>query len=181
MRFDVFRSLYAVEPSTIVHVARSVLCLPALKRFTARDVMRGHPSSSCSAAACAILALLMTAQSTPHPRLEILDISGNGEPLSLNVCLLEWRQLRCISRCLVIGGTGVVMSQRMCFMVACARFQYHGRMTAGRVFFCFFVLPFLLLTSLLHTHFAGRETVPFELKSHQRLRTQKAALLPPLL
>jgi hypothetical protein len=83
MRFDVFRSLYPVEPSTIVHLARSVLCLPALKRFAARDVMRGHPSSSCSAAACAILELLVTAQSTPHLRLEILDISGNGKPVSV--------------------------------------------------------------------------------------------------
>ena len=44
------------------------------------------------------------------------------------------------------------MSQRMCIMVACARFQYHGRMTAGHVLFRFFVVVFLL-TLLFHTHF----------------------------
>jgi hypothetical protein len=63
--------------------------------------MRGHPSSSCSAAACAILELLVTAQSTPHSRLEILDISGNGKPMSVHlsggICMRlprDWRYRR---------------------------------------------------------------------------------------
>lgn len=43
-----------------------------------------------------------------------------------------------------------------------------------------FVVVFLL-PLLFHTHFAGRKTVPFESKSHQRQQTQNVALLPPLL
>jgi hypothetical protein len=78
MRFDVYRSLYPVDPSTIVDLTRSILSLPFLKRFVARDVMRGHPSSSCSAAVSAILELLMTSPSMPHPCLELVDLSGNG-------------------------------------------------------------------------------------------------------
>jgi hypothetical protein len=78
MRFDVYRSLYPVDPSTIVDLTRSILSLPYLQRFVARDVMRGHPSSSCSAAVSAVLELLMTGPSMPHPCLELVDLSGNG-------------------------------------------------------------------------------------------------------
>ena len=85
MRFDVYRSLYPVDPSTIVDLVRAVLLLPFVKRFIARDVMRGHPASSCSAAVSAVLGLLMTGLSMPHPRLELVDLSHNG----VFVCVVE--------------------------------------------------------------------------------------------
>jgi hypothetical protein len=78
VRFDVYRGLYPLDPSTIVDLVRAVLLLPFVKRFIARDVMRGHPSSSCSAAVGAVLGLLMTGPVAPHPRLELVDLSDNG-------------------------------------------------------------------------------------------------------
>ena len=102
MRFDVYRSLYPVEPSTIVQFARSILSLPALRRFVARDVMSGHPSASCSAAVGAILQLLMANPSSPHPVLELVDLSGNGSgicsppsPVKCVLCVLKRRQVLC--------------------------------------------------------------------------------------
>ncbi len=107
MRFDAYRSLYPVEPTTIVQFSRSILHLPRLKRFIARDVMNGHPSSSCSAAVSAILGLLMAGPSSPHPFLELVDLSGNGRllyqrgafffaPLRWELCLTNIPQaLRC--------------------------------------------------------------------------------------
>jgi hypothetical protein len=61
----------------------------------------------------------------------------------------------------VIGGAGVVMSQRMCFMVACARFHYHGRMTAGRVFsllFCFAFLFCFFVVDIVASHSSFRRS-----------------------
>ena len=131
MRFDVYRSLYPVDPSTIVHLTRMILLLPLLQRYTARDVMRGHPSSSCSAAACAVMQLLMATPS-PHPRLELVDLSANGarHPALVSfkrVCRrgLSDSHFACDTRC-----PGVVLSPRMCTMMACVQFFYYGRISA---------------------------------------------------